>query len=32
MTSLVREVAGLLSMTVFLGAIGMWAGVFSGAF
>jgi len=32
MTSLVRDIAGLLSMTVFFGAILTWAGVFTGAF
>lgn len=31
MATLVRDVAGLLSMAVFFGAIGLWAGVFSGA-
>lgn len=32
MATLVRDVAGLVSMVVFFGAIGMWTGVFTGAF
>ena len=32
MVALMRDVASLLSMVVFLGAIGLWSGFFTGAF